>query len=387
MKLDGRSIHIVGSAAPDADAKKLAYAHDLVRKLVTELAKKGAKFVVPFNSEPLLAGSDVGPAITFDWTIVEAVGNAISEGQASPNGISGRVLQSLATSKTDDQIPANRRSLYDSLRNSNAIHLEFAEPGWSAGAYRRNLLAQMGDIMIAVSGGEGTEHLAQVYSSKGKPVIPVDLQLGASQKDGNGGAARLFEKALSDPSNYFSLRDGGSPSELLDRTKTRNAQSPIDTVVSNLLLLLEELQSPRIFYVRLLNDKLPEFEEVDGFFRGVVDPFVQSIGYESFEMGRDKHEYAWMNEAIFSKLHFSSAVFVDVTGLRPNCFVELGYALGNLQKVILSAEASTKVPFDVSPLEFFMWDKSSTTDKLRADLDVHWKRNSDRPGLVNARRA
>lgn len=387
MKLEGRSIHIVGSAAPDADATKLTYAHELVRKLVTELAKKGAKFVVPFNSEPFLAGSDLGPAITFDWTIVEAVGDAISTGQANPNGISGRILQSLATSKTDEQIPEARRPLYDSLRSMDAVHLDFAEPGWSAGAYRRNLLAQMGDIMIAVSGGEGTEHLAQVYSSKGKPVIPLDLQLGASQNDGSGGAARLFEKALTVPSNYFSVCDAGSPSELLDRTRTRNAQTPIDSVVSNLILLLEKLESPKIFYVRLLKAELPEFPAVEMFFRNVVDPFVQSIGYESFEMGRDKHEYAWMNEAIFSKLHFSSAVFVDVTGLRPNCFVELGYALGNLQKVILSAEASTKIPFDVSPLEFFMWDKSSSTDKLQTDLDIHWKRNSDRPGLVNARRA
>ena len=44
------------------------------------------------------------------------------------------------------------------------------EPGWSAGAFRRQRLAQLGDILIGVSGGQGVEQLAIEYSSTGKPV-------------------------------------------------------------------------------------------------------------------------------------------------------------------------------------------------------------------------
>ena len=50
-------------------------------------------------------------------------------------------------------------------------------------------------MLIGLSGGEGVEHLAVEYSSKGKPVIPIDLQLGASERDGSGGASRLFDRA------------------------------------------------------------------------------------------------------------------------------------------------------------------------------------------------
>ena len=37
--------------------------------------------------------------------------------------------------------------------------------------------------------------------------------------------------------------------------------------------------------------------------------------------------YAFINVGIFENLHFSSVAVVDVTGERPNCFIELGYAL------------------------------------------------------------
>ena len=82
---------------------------------------------------------------------------------------------------------------------------EFIEPGWSAASLRRQRLAQLGDILIGISGGEGVEHLAVEYSSKGKPVIPLDMQVGASQRVGSGGAARLFGRALTEPADFFQV--------------------------------------------------------------------------------------------------------------------------------------------------------------------------------------
>ena len=35
-----------------------------------------------------------------------------------------------------------------------------------------------------------------------------------------------------------------------------------------------------------------------------------------------------LNVAIFENLHFASVAVIDLTGERPNCFTELGYALG-----------------------------------------------------------
>ena len=51
MNLRGRRIHIVGSADPEADEKKLSYVHSLVSELTVTLAREGATFVIPFGKE------------------------------------------------------------------------------------------------------------------------------------------------------------------------------------------------------------------------------------------------------------------------------------------------------------------------------------------------
>ncbi len=44
--------------------------------------------------------------------------------------------------------------------------------------------------------------------------------------------------------------------------------------------------------------------------------------------GRQTYEHPRIDQEIFAKLHRNSVVLADITGMRPNCFLELGYALG-----------------------------------------------------------
>lgn len=383
MKLRGRRIHIVGSAHPDTDEGKLNYIHVLVRELVGALAAESAGFVFPFGKEPLLKDRNDGPAITFDWTVAEAVHGALTSGKAQASGPNGRLISTLATSKTDSHIPPSRRTIYDELREADAVHMEFFEPGWNAGAARRRRLAELGDILIGIGGGEGTEHLAIEYSSRGKPVIPLDIKIGGSTDDGSGGAGRLFERALAQPGDFFRVTDGASPADLLDRTRTRDGDTELTKVVAAVLKLLRSLTPPEVFFVRLLNPKLPEFPAVETFFRDVVDPFVTDLGYKLTEMGIGKNEFAWMNQAIFDSIHRSAVVLVDLTGLRPNCFMEFGFALGNKQKVIITAKEGTSFPFDTSSLEALLWSETGTADERIAKLRKHWERNIDMPPIVS----
>ncbi len=387
MDLRGRRVHIAGSAQPDSDEGKLNYIHSLVRELVTALASEGATFVVPFGKEPLLKDREDGPSIIFDWTIAEAVLDALKADKAQASGPNGRLIATLATTKTDAHIPPSRRATYDALRARDAVHFEFMEPGWTAGASRRRRLAQLGDVLIGISGGEGVEHLALEYSSRGKPVIPLDIQVGASQRDGSGGAARLFDRALAEPTDFFRVLGGQSAGELLDQARTRNGETDLVSVVGALMKLLHGLEPPRVFYVRLLNDSLPEYASVENFFRNTVDPLVRELGYEPCQMGIGKNEFAWMNQAIFDTLHHSAVILVDLTALRPNCFMELGYALGNRQRVIITARDDTRLPFDSSSLETCLWKESEPPSDSIDRLRKHWERNIDMPYLVHAREA
>ena len=387
MKLNGRRVHIVGSAHPDTDETKLRYVHTVVTELVNALIAEGANFVIPFGKEPLLKDRDDGPSIIFDWTVAEAVHRALKDGRAKPSGPNGRLITTLGTSKTSSQIPPTRLSQYEELRDADAIHMNFLEPGWSAGATRRQRLCRLGDIMIGISGGEGVEHSAIEYSLRGKPVIPLDIKIGGSTDEGSGGAGRLFERALHTPDEFFRVEPGASGADLLDRTCTRDGSTGTTKVVDSVLKLLGAITPPEVFFVRLLNPDLPEFPAVEAFFRDVVDPFVTELGYKPSEMGLGKNEFAWMNQAIFDSLNRSAIALVDLTGLRPNCFMEYGFALGNKQKVIITAQKGTKFPFDTSALEALPWTEDGTPAERIEKLRKHWERNIDMPSIISPRTA
>src|SRR5206468_518456 len=125
------------------------------------------------------------------------------------------------------------------------LNMRFLEPGWHSGAARRRMQSQMGDVLIAISGGEGVEHLAQEYAARGKPVIPLDLDVGSSSNDGSGGAARLFGLALTNPNLFFRVEPGKSSEVFLDRTRTNGGKVAQETIATNILDLLKALVPPK----------------------------------------------------------------------------------------------------------------------------------------------
>jgi hypothetical protein len=94
-----------------------------------------------------------------------------------------------------------------------------------------------------------------------------------------------------------------------------------------------------------------------------------------------------MNQAIFDSLHHSSVALVDLTALRPNCFMELGYALGNKQRVIVCARDDSRISFDAFALEAFQWKVSEDLGKRLDRFRTHWERNINMPTLVRPKEA
>ncbi len=99
-------------------------------------------------------------------------------------------------------------------------------------------------------------------------------------------------------------------------------------------------------------------------------------------MGTDKSEHAFINVGIFERLHFSALAVVDVTGERPNCFIELGYALGRVNRVLVTAEEGTELPFDQQAIPCHFWKSTDPVlDKQKA-LATFWETNINRPPIV-----
>jgi hypothetical protein len=385
MKTVGRRIHIAGSGNRTTERGLLEYGHEIIARLADSVLVNGASLIVGLGREPLSDENDASsPALVFDWTVLERTGAFVQAGGA-PATEQGPLIAAVASSRTEAQIPQQRQELWQQLRHAGAVQLDFLDAGWSSGAVRRQHLARLGDVLIILSGGEGVEQLAELYVQAGKPVIPLDLDLGASTEDGAGGASRLHARALTTPSEFVRLVDPSQAGVLLSNLSSRGGQRRAEDVVGAIEKLIAALQPPSVFLVRLLNTGLPEYDSVERFFRNVVDPVVRELGGVPFETGSDRTEYAWMNEEIFDALHYSSVAVVDLTGLRNNCFMELGYAMGRGLRVIVTAMNGTRPPFDAQMIPHHFWEDTSDDDARRKALKEFWTKYIDRPQLVRPR--
>jgi ATP-dependent RNA helicase HelY len=138
-----------------------------------------------------------------------------------------------------------------------------------------------------------------------------------------------------------------------------------------LVSILADLRPPSAFYVRLLAADHARYPCVERFFREVVDRVVTERGFMPREMGRERPDHAFMNVEIFESLHRAGLVVVDLTGVRANCMLELGYALGRRRRVVISAAQGTELPFDSDKLPTYLWKGDGTVDE-RVDSFGRW---------------
>jgi hypothetical protein len=359
MELRGRRIHIAGSAALASTPEIVRYAGDLVRGLVLELGTGGGAFVIMVGREP--AQDEAEPPerpIVFDWAVLETMVQLDQQGSLDRSAFPSVIA--VVTTKTEKQIPNWRRELWLNSLERGLLQLAYIEPDWTSAAIRRNRAAHVGDLLICVSGGEGVHHLAREYAELGKPVVPLDLDAGGSTEVGPSSSAALHKRALADPRTYFNSGEADGGAALLTRTKTDGVKVSVGSVARAVADLIRSLAQPSAFLVRMLDTEDPQLTAVDRFFEEVVVPVLRELGYDPIVMGEGRTDSMWMNVDIFERLSRCQMTVVDITGLRNNCFMELGYAYGRGLRVLLTGEAATRAPFDATMIERHVWSAEFT---------------------------
>ena len=376
--LFGRRIHISGSIADDpaiATPESVAVARQLVSGLVRSLMKLGANFVVPVDAEPKRGD---GLERCFDWLVWQTIRDSLA---LRPANVPGPLAVAVQHHKSEDQIPAEHVALWDEMRASPLVRIENAAQ-WNMNSKRMEAQARYGDVLVTLGGTEGVLYLANLYHAAGKPVVPLDLPI-TGEHDGSR-KLYAFGMASGNTRRLFQIADGGNAHAWINRIRFP-ARRTVDERVSTIVDLLEALERPAAFAVRLLAEDHDEFAAVQTFFDTVVQPVMENeFGYRLNVIdGRQAYDHARIDQEIFAKLHRSTVVVADITGSRPNCFLELGYALGRCLPTIVTARAESSTPFDITTVAGLHWKTDGTAEDRRRAFREHWNAVRNRPPLVN----
>lgn len=374
-----RRIDIAGAIDSDASiasAAEVDDARDFIGLLVNELVARGATFVVPVDREPTRAAD--GRPICFDWLIWQTLEASLP---SRPAGAPEPLAIAVQHHKTEDQIPFGFVAMWDRLRNSNAVKIENVAQ-WNMNAKRMEMQARWGDILVTIGGSEGVHHLANLYHDAGKPVVPLNFKLCPPGR----GSLRLFDFELVSSQAVRLFKTDGSLDAHGWINRLNFGRSDTTKRVATVIDVLESLRKPTAFGVRLLDPANAEFAAVQEFFDAVVQPVVEDeFGFKLTVVdGKSPYEYNRIDQEIFERLHRSSVVIADITGERPNCFLELGYALGRGLPTLLLGKAGIKHPFDLVSFGGHHWNPSGGVDDRRRDFRTHWEAVRSRPPLVGS---
>jgi TIR- and PNP-associating SLOG family len=377
--LFGRRIHFSGSVSSDlavATTDDVKQARDLIQTLSRELVSRGATFVLPVDSEKPRAGDNL--PICFDWLIWQTLHSSLAR---RPTGAPNPLVVAVEHHKTEEQIPAAFHGLWDELRGSDLIQVENVSH-WNMNSKRLEAQARWGEILVPIGGAEGVLFLANLYHDAGKPVIPLNSKVTGPEV----GARRLFSLGLSSlkaPRLFQPMSQ--SAHSWMNRINFTSRTSTTDQA-ETIIELLEALERPPAFVVRLLNPTHEDYADVQAFFDIVVQPVMEGeLGYRMVVVdGRQKYEQARIDQEIFVKLHRSTVVLADLTGMRPNCFLELGYAFGRGLPTMVMAKEGSPLPFDIQTFAGLPWKTVGSADDRRRAFREHWAAIQTRPPLVPA---
>lgn len=377
--LFGRRIHISGSVSLDpavAGAADVTQTRELLQGVVRELVARGATFVLPVDSEKKRPNDDM--PICFDWLVWETIRKSLARRPAAaPNPL----VVAVQHHKTEEQIPAEFQKLWDDFRSSDLIQIENVSH-WNMNSKRMEAQARWGDILLTVGGSEGVLFLANLYHDAGKPVVPLNCKVRAADE----GSRRLFVLGLSSAQAPRLFRPLAQTAHNWMNRINFTSRTPLTDQVQGIIALLENLEPPPAFVVRLLNPEHVDYCAVQAFFDIVVQPVIEGeLGYRMVVVdGHQQYEHARIDQEIFAKLHRSRVVLADITGMRPNCFLELGYAFGRSLPTMLMVKEGASHPFDIHTFAGLHWKATGTVDERRRAFREHWIAIQSRPPLVAA---
>lgn len=111
-------------------------------------------------------------------------------------------------------------------------------------------------------------------------------------------------------------------------------------------------------------------EELDSAFHGVIKPLGKEFGFDVIRVD-EIQDSGNINQQILENISKSKLIIADLSGERPNCYYEAGFAHALGKEVIFSIKSGNKIHFDLVANRFIQWrTENDYRVQLRARLSA-----------------
>lgn len=139
-------------------------------------------------------------------------------------------------------------------------------------------------------------------------------------------------------------------------------------------LIEQSLSKPikQIFVIMQFGNK-----ELDSAYEGVIKPVAKEFGFGVLRVD-EIQDGGHISMQILDNIAKSELVLGELSGERPNCYYEAGYAHALGKEVILSIRRNDKKHFDLADYRFIEWEtEADLRKKLRKRLKAYASRENE----------
>ena len=143
--------------------------------------------------------------------------------------------------------------------------------------------------------------------------------------------------------------------EIINEVKTEQS------VVSSRSFLQKAFAKPenQVFVIMKFNDKI-----LDSAYEGVIKPIIQENGCRAIRVDEIQNS-GQITDQILDNIASSKFILSELSGERPNCYYETGFAQALGKELILTIRKSEKLHFDLAGYRVIEWE---TESELRSKL-------------------
>ena len=136
--------------------------------------------------------------LVFDWVALREIRQYVESTAESPRKCARLIVSDRARARIGD----DNLELLSTLEQRGVIEVHRIRSEEFTGGRYRNQQMQASDAMLAIGGGKGTYISGSDMTAIGKPVLPLDFEIGALSEDGDGGLL-LHKELMQDTSRFF----------------------------------------------------------------------------------------------------------------------------------------------------------------------------------------